>query len=237
MNSRDERGWSWSSCFGIGCASVLLGILIIGAVVVSSVRREIAKMFNPSPIVRVKPYHFQCESTAMKVSLVLPDQYGTLVYMADLTTDLGPDASKERAIMLITSTGKTTEWPLPGFNARNTRVGLYWYSAASGYGPFLEFYDKEGRSFLDLKTQEVGEMLFENHQAFFSYYTYNDNSFSSGMSYESDNGRLTKVTGADGKPARDLTAVFAASKKTYLGSIILSGRKMVFHPVKTAKKP
>jgi hypothetical protein len=210
----------------------------VGAVIFFYVQAQITKMLNsalnPSPIVRTKPYSFKSKYRAAKVSIGLPDGQGKLIYMHYLNMRGHIVFSSERAIEIVPTKGVTQEWPLADNNLPNTRVGLYWYPAKNGKGPLLGFYDAGGKSFLDFQKREVGEILQVNSRTYLGYYAYNDLEFRSGISQLYDpSAKIMRVVGANDQLATDVTTLVAGSKRTYLGSIVLSGNKLVFVSGKT----
>jgi hypothetical protein len=126
-----------------------------------------SSIMNPAPIKRTGPYNFGYESESAHVIIQLPDGYGQLTYM-HRPEGTGPahPADGSRGIALKSAGHKPQEWPLPYYQLRTVRVGLYWHPAKNNMGPFLRFYDATGEFVLDLKRNEIAELVRENGKVF-----------------------------------------------------------------------
>lgn len=228
---QQKRHPRWPIYLLSGCGVlVILGIIAVVCVLLTirtGFIRITDEMLNPKPIVRTAPYHFGYEDQAAKVSIKLPNDYGTIVYEHDLI-DTREMCGGQRAVLLRCNNSIKQEWPLPYYSLGNVKVGVYWYPATSNQGPILRFYDASGESALDFGQNEVGQIARSGGKAFLCYYAYNNTEFSSSMSKQAASGGSMKYYSADGSPANDITSVSAPSNCIYLGSIIRKGNKLVF---------
>lgn len=234
-----QKGWNWLPILGIGCGAILLLCLIVVVVLFLWIRSTFHAVFNQTfsstPPVRTKPYDYGYQAEAAKTTIVLPDGIGTLTYM-HMLMQKGIMYGGKRAISIRFTKGKTQQWPLIYSSLMDVRVGMYWYSAKNGEGPFLCFYDATGELVLDIERREIGEIVRKNGKTFLGYYGYNDTEFSSGVECSYDaKGNVIGVRGANGKPARDVTSALSNSNRVYLGTIVRVGNKLVFHPAKGSR--
>jgi len=144
----------------------------------------------------------------------------------------------QRGIRITYNSGMSQDWPLPN-QLKNEKVGVYWYVAKHGLGPFIRFYDAGGSYVLDLRTREVGDLQKHNGSLVFLKYAYSDSYFQSGGRCTTNASGKEIVTDLYGNPARDVSSVIKPANCTYLGSIVMKGNKLVFvsNPTGKSQKP
>lgn len=237
-NSGEEhkRELPWLGYIALGCGILILIAIIalVGLVLMigGQVSRVLTSTLNPQPIRRTAPYRFGYSSQAARVSIHLPDSHGTLTYMnCVIVPNPKSSGGGERGLRLTKGNRLIQEWPLVYSCVPLVRVSVYWYPRANGHGPFVRLYDATGESILDLGRSEVGEIYRVNGHIYLGDYQYSDTEFSSGIGTEDDSsGKVLRVLGADGKPARDVTSALDSRRARYLGTIVGSGYKLIFRP-------
>lgn len=234
-----NRGCGWPVYVAVGFGVIVLICVFSFVLIARNIGDQMAKQMkvclNPTPVVATRPYSFRYETSAAKTAIVLPNGQGRLFYMQSLDSNSSPC---NRAIKLVSSKGNHREWPLPSANLPDINVKVYWYPAKNGDGPFLSFQDESAHSFLDFQKHDIGDICSLDGQTFIGYYGYNDKTFVSGVMCQSVVGSKTvQACVASGKPGRDVTAFMAVSRKIYLGSIVSSGKKIVFVPAKNKQQP
>jgi hypothetical protein len=190
---------------------------------------------NPPPIKSSGHYSFGYSASAANVSIKLPDKTREISYIHYLISPKNDHGGEGERCLRVVSSGKTREWPLPYSHMRDVRIGVYWYSAKAGKGPYLRVSDATGQSVLDLGRGEVGMYSRIRGHAFMADYLYNEGDFQGATVSTTSSGNspvYTTIESANGKPAIDVTSTCKPDNCRYLGSIIQIGNNLKFVPAK-----
>lgn len=214
-----KKKWGWPHYLAIGCGGCLFLAIVcpflfglLGFFFYSS------KMGSPASH-RAGSYHYGSWPQCATATIALPGSYGTLTYRHSLPQGAGSAYDGSRGLKIASPGGAKQEWPLPYSHLSQVKVGVYWHPVNAGKGPFVRFLDASGESVLDLGRREVGSVSRSGGRIYSADYEYNNMMFSTG-----------------GKPPADLTGALSSGNSTYLGSIVLSGKKLVFVPA-AGKRP
>jgi hypothetical protein len=226
IDAADRRGKGWPFYVALGCGGCLVMTVLLFVGMGLFMRYMISRTLGTptSPPKSVSAYRFHDRKSATTCVVPLPD--GTQIrYMQIL-----PGA--HRAVEMVWRGHGKVERPLVYYPNKNVRVGLYWYPQKNGLGPYVRTQDADGEHVIDPRLG-LTRRLLRKHGFVFAGALAQD---AAGYSYSSSSflGRPTKVTGVtlEGQPAPDMTATFGSDKGIYIGSIVQSGKKLVFVPAK-----
>lgn len=229
----------WWKILLAGCAGITVIIVCVIVLATIYISRSISGMMSsspPQPKSSTSLYEVPSDINTATCSFVLPSGFNKLTYYHILPNPL---LWGDRGIRMTYSAGMSQDWPLPYNHLKNVRVGVYWYEAKNGLGPFIRFYDASGSYVLDLRTREVGDLKIFKGSFMFVKYTYSNTEFTSGIGYSTDSSGKLIITDSYGNPARNVSSAINPANCTYLGSIVMKGNKLVFvnNPTGKNQKP
>jgi hypothetical protein len=232
VDNTDHKKRNWPLIIGGGCCGCLVLAVAIYAVVVMivlapAVREIYADIGNsspsPAPSGTVSAYRFSGRANAATCVVPLPHSSNALQYMHVLGTGKTPGAG-ERAVRLMSSGRTFKERPLLYYPSAKIRVGLYYRAGKAGNPSYVRLYDGTGESAIDLNsgnticlTRSRGHVYSNDCADWIDSSNYNSN---------------YRTTTPSSHPAGDVTATFGKDKGQYIGSIVQSGKKLVFVPAK-----
>lgn len=235
-----RSGGKWWKILLAGCAGITVIIVCVIVLVTIYISRSVSGMMSssaPPPKSSASLYKVPSDPKPAKCSFMLPSGFNKITYYHTLPN---PVYWGERGIRITYSAGMSHDWPLPYSHLRNVKIGVYWYEAKNGLGPFIRFYDASGNSVLDLGNNEIGDICKFRGSYVFARYAYSLGEFSGGCGITTDSsGKVLSVTDPYGNPARNVSAAINPANCTYLGSIVLKGNKLVFvsNPTGKNQKP
>ncbi len=224
-----KTSWKWWQILAASCGGIILILactIIIGSIYLTrQISRHVSGIMSGTPPKKNStPYTISSGSGFSECSLILPSGFNKLTYYYSLPNPYGKWG--ERSIKITDKSGKSQEWPLPQCKIKNLKVGIYWYEAKNGVGPFIRFYDPGESAVLDLKKREVGGLFKIKSSYVVADYAYNDTSFYWCTRITDSSGNLS-ITDAHGNPARNVSSVINSANSTYLGTIVIYGNKLV----------